>query len=98
MRVFLWILAAGLGCSALGGGFGWLVGTISPDFMEFLVQPHSIAEPDRLGLACGLVAGLLLGAVAMGFGQLIGAFRFWAERAWKAGPCPPSDSKGPGSK
>jgi hypothetical protein len=75
MRAFLWIVVAGIGCALLGGGFGWLLGWIAPEFLEMLAQPYPVAGPARLGLAVGMVAGLLLGAAAMAFGQLVEAIR-----------------------
>jgi hypothetical protein len=80
MRVFLLIVLAGLGCAALGSGVGWLVGTLSPEFIALVAQPSPVAQPQRLGAALGLVSGLLLGAAAMAFGLLVEAFRVWAVR------------------
>jgi hypothetical protein len=80
MRVFLLILVAALGCAALGCGFGWLVGTLSPEFIALLTQPTPVDDPQRLGAALGLVFGLLIGAAAMGFGLLVEAFRTWVNR------------------
>jgi hypothetical protein len=51
MRVFLWIVVAGLVCSVLGAGFGFLVGLASPEFVQLLFQPQPVKEPGRLGLA-----------------------------------------------
>ncbi len=107
MRIFLWIIAAGLVCSALGGAFGFLIGELSPEFMQLVVGvgPDPITEPGRLGLACGLVCGLLLGAAAMAFGQLLAAFRAWAERVWNAPspdgatpPAPPGEGRSAASR
>jgi hypothetical protein len=89
MRVFLLIVIAALGCAALGSGFGWLVGELSPEFIALLAQPSPVAEPERLGAALGLVSGLLLGAAAMGFGLLVEAFRAWAIRARVSREVPP---------
>jgi hypothetical protein len=78
MRSFLLIVLAGLGSAGLGGGFGWLVGDLSPEFIALLAQPYPVAEPPQLGMALGLVSGLLLGSFAMGFGLLVDALRLWA--------------------
>ena len=89
MRVFLLIVVAALGCAALGSGFGWLVGNLSPEFIALVAQPYPVAEPERLGAALGLVSGLLLGAAAMGFGLLVEAFRAWATRGKVSREVPP---------
>src|SRR5262249_42705910 len=80
MRAFVLIVLAGLGSAALGSGFGWLVGSLSPEFIALVAQPYHVADPQRLGAALGLVSGLLLGAAAMGFGLLVEAIRLWAKR------------------
>jgi hypothetical protein len=89
MRAFLLIVIAALGCAALGSGFGWLVGALSPEFIELLTQPYPVAEPQRLGAALGLVLGLFLGAPAMGFGLLVEALRAWAGRGKPGKEAPP---------
>jgi hypothetical protein len=73
MKIFFLIVIAGLGCAALGGGFGWLVGILSPEFIALLVQPDPVSEPERMGAALGLVSGLFLGAATMGFGLVVEA-------------------------
>src|SRR3712207_1877371 len=78
MRGFLLIVIAGLGCAILGGGLGWVVGHLSPEFVALLARPSVVSEPERLGAALGLVSGRLLGAGAMAFGLLVEAFRVWA--------------------
>jgi hypothetical protein len=90
MRGFLLILVAGLGCAALGSGVGWLLGSLSPEFIELIAQPYPVAEPPRLGAALGLVCGLLLGAIAMALGLLVEAFRVWAVRNRTARELPPN--------
>jgi hypothetical protein len=77
MRIFLMILAAALGCAALGSGLGWLIGTISPEFIAMVVEPYPVAEPPELGTVLGLLSGLLLGAGVMAFALLVEAFRLW---------------------
>jgi hypothetical protein len=89
MRAFVLIVSGGFGCAALGGGFGWLVGTLSPELVALLAQPSAVAEPQRLGAALGLVSGLLLGSVAMAFGLLVDAFRLLATRGRAARELPP---------
>jgi hypothetical protein len=89
MRVFLLIVIAGLVCAALGSGFGWLVGTLSPELIALIAQPTPVAEAQRLGAALGLVSGLFLGAGAMGFGLLVEAFRAWAIRGPASREVPP---------
>jgi hypothetical protein len=97
MRAFLLIVIAGLGSAVLGGGFGWLVGSLSPDFIALLAQPYLVAQPERLGAALGLVSGLFLGAVAMAFGLLVDAFRLWALRGKASREVPPRQALHPNS-
>ena len=80
MREFVLMLAAGLGSAALGGGFGSLIGWLSPELISLLAYPHPVLSPVRFGAATGLIAGLLIGAAAMGFGLLVGAIRARAGR------------------
>jgi hypothetical protein len=95
MRAFLLIVVAGLVCAALGSGFGWLVGCLSPEFVELVAQPHPVADPQRLGAALGQVSGLLLGAAAMGFGLLVEAIRAWALRGKVSREDPPRQTRPP---
>jgi hypothetical protein len=90
MRGFLLIVLAGLGSTVLGGGLGWLVGTLSPEFVELVAYPQPVAEPGRLAAALGMVSGLLLGAAAMAFALLIEAFRAWALRGRAGTEVPPN--------
>ena len=80
MREFVLMLAAGLGSAALGGGFGSLIGWLSPEFISLLAYPNPVLDPARFGAATGLIAGLLIGASAMGFALLVGAIRNRAGR------------------
>lgn len=80
MKAFLLVVLAGFVGAALGVGFGWLVGTLSPEFLALLAHPHAVIDPQRLGAALGLVTGLLLGAAVMAFGLLVEAFRLWILR------------------
>jgi hypothetical protein len=77
MKGFFLILGAGLVSAALGCGFGWVVGSVSPEFIAYLVQPQPVADAPGLGTALGLVSGLLLGAATMAFSLLVEAFRLW---------------------
>jgi hypothetical protein len=102
MREFVLMLAAGLGSAALGGGFGSLVGWLSPEFISLLAHPHPVLSPVRFGAATGLIAGLLIGAAAMGFGLLVGAIRARAGRPAagtgdSAGLNAPPDRAAPGA-
>lgn len=89
-REFLLIVAAGLLGSALGTGFGALVGVLSPEFVQAVIAPQPIVEPVRTGAAMGMIAGLLLGAATMVAGRFLGAVREWAT-ARRPQPAPSSD-------
>jgi vacuolar-type H+-ATPase subunit I/STV1 len=75
MREFAAIIVAGIGSSMLGGAFGGLVGWLSPELINTLAQPQLVTDHVRFAVATGLVAGLFIGAAAMGFGLLVGALR-----------------------
>ncbi|MCA9234866.1 MAG: hypothetical protein KDA44_05320 [Planctomycetales bacterium] len=75
MREFGLILLAGVGCAALGAGFGWLLGSYAPEFIQMLAGPRELKAPERVALALGAVNGLLIGAGAMGAGLLVAAIR-----------------------
>jgi hypothetical protein len=75
MRGFLLIFAAGMGSAFLGGALGWFIGILSPEFIQLVAGPFPVANPGELGAALGIVSGLLMGAMAMAFGLVIGVFR-----------------------
>jgi hypothetical protein len=75
MREFTFILFAALGSAVLGGVFGAGIGYLSPEFIDLLAIPQKVAAPEKFGAAIGLVCGLMLGSVGMGFGLLVGAIR-----------------------
>jgi hypothetical protein len=79
-REFLLILASGLIGAVLGAGFGVLVGFVSPEFVDALTHPYPIHTPERVGMAMGMIGGLLVGATAMVAGRLVGAVQQWAAR------------------
>jgi hypothetical protein len=81
MREFCMILTAGLISCALGGGFGWLVGRISPEFIQMLARPYPVQDPERFAAAMGTIAGLVIGAAAMAFGLLIAVIRSHGKRS-----------------
>ncbi len=43
MRDFARVLVAALLSSALGGGFGWGVGELSPEFVRAVARPQTVA-------------------------------------------------------
>ena len=75
MREFLLIAMAAFASSIAGGIFGSFIGWLSPELIRVLAQPQQVLEPVRFGAATGLIAGLLIGAAAMGFGQFVGVLR-----------------------
>lgn len=91
-REYFLILAGGAVGSVCGIGFGAVVGVVSPEFIAALTQPHPIQAPERAGAAMGMIGGLLVGAVAMAAGRLVGAARIWAAggREGNRGPAVPA--------
>jgi hypothetical protein len=77
-REFLLIVAGGIIGSVLGAGFGILIGFVAPEFVEALANPQPVHSPERVGLALGMIAGLMIGATAMVVGRVVGAIRQWA--------------------
>jgi hypothetical protein len=79
MVEFAIILIAGLGCSVLGAGFGWIIGTTTPEFIELLfanaTNDEPVAAPVEVAMALGAISGLVLGAGAMAVGLLASAIR-----------------------
>lgn len=79
MRAFVLIVAAGIGCSILGGIFGYAIGAISPEFLQVITFiPHlgaTVENAPRLGTAFGMICGLLLGAGAMAFSLVLQTLR-----------------------
>jgi len=77
-REFFLIVAGGFIGSALGAGFGALVGWLIPEFVVGLWRPEPVDSPARVGGGMGIVCGLLIGAAAMVAGRFVGAIRHWA--------------------
>jgi hypothetical protein len=69
------ILGAGIVSTVLGAGFGWLIGRLSPEFVQLLAMPIDVKEPERLATAIGAVSGLIIGAAAMVVGLIVSAIR-----------------------
>ena len=78
LREFLLIAAAGLASAALGGGFGYVVGVVAPEFINVLTHPHRVDKTGPVGAAMGMISGLFIGAAVMGFVLLVAAIRAWA--------------------
>jgi len=85
IREFLLIAAAALVSSIIGGGFGYAIGIIAPEFINVLTHPHRVGMPGPVGAAMGMISGLLLGAAVMGFVLLVAAIRARAGGAGRAG-------------
>ncbi|MBX3434884.1 MAG: hypothetical protein KF847_16320 [Pirellulales bacterium] len=83
MREFGLILLAALVSSLLGAGFGWMIGRLSPEFLQILFAGTKIRDAASVAAALGAVCGLFLGAASMTAGLLITALR---ARAGKS-PC-----------
>ncbi|MDX2080420.1 MAG: hypothetical protein SFU53_06515 [Terrimicrobiaceae bacterium] len=66
--LFLVILLGSLLSSLLGGVFGWLVATISPEFVSGLFgQEKSSAGLGAFAFTVGMIWGLFIGAAVAGF-------------------------------
>jgi hypothetical protein len=75
MREFGMIVIGGLISAVLGGGFGWFIGALAPEFVELLAKPNLVRSPERVATALGAVCGLGLGALAMSVGIVASALR-----------------------
>ncbi len=68
LKSFGLMVAGGLVSSVLGGGFGALIGWISPDFVAHLgesgIRPQGAFDSLRYGAGIGAVAGLFVGFAA----------------------------------
>jgi hypothetical protein len=80
MREFAMIVVAGIVSAVLSAGFGWLIGRLSPEFIQLLAAPIEVKEPERLATAIGVVSGLMIGAAAMVVGLIVSAIRGRANR------------------
>ena len=84
MRAFILIVAAGIGCSILGGLFGFAIGSISPEFLRAITLiPQlgaEVQDAPRLGTAFGMVCGLFLGTAVMAFSLVLQTLREWITR------------------
>jgi hypothetical protein len=79
MVEFAIILIAGLGSAVLGAGFGWIIGTTTPELIELLfanaTNDEPVVAPVQVATALGAISGLVLGAGAMAVGLLASAIR-----------------------
>lgn len=64
---FLTILGGSLLSATLGGIFGWILATISPEFVKNLFFIHDTANPASYAFSVGMVFGLFIGAAVAGF-------------------------------
>jgi uncharacterized membrane protein len=71
IKNFLWIVAAALGSSVVGGVFGALVAVVSPEFVRGLMSPAASDSIVRYAGGLGMIWGLFLGTAVMGFSLLI---------------------------
>jgi len=71
LRYFLYILFAAIASSAVGGGFAYLIATVSPEFVADFFPRASGEGANRYAAAVGMVWGLFIGAVVMGFSLLL---------------------------
>jgi hypothetical protein len=70
------IVAAGLASALLGAGFGWIIGTNVPEFIQLLFGRFVVVEsPVGVATVLGAINGLWIGAAAMAVGLLVAALR-----------------------
>ena len=69
---FLVILLGSLLSSVLGGLFGWLLATISPEFISGLFSlKDDLDSVPRYAFTVGMIWGLFIGAAVTGFSCLL---------------------------
>jgi hypothetical protein len=67
LRYFLYILAAAILASIVGGVFASIVALISPEFVKGLFAPPDGTSLTRYAAAVGAIWGVFIGAGVMGF-------------------------------
>ncbi len=70
---FVIILAGALLSALVGGGFGTLVATISPEFVAGLFTHKAEAGIGRYAFAVGMIWGVFIGAAVSGFACFLAA-------------------------
>lgn len=70
---FLIILAGALLAAGVGGAFGALVATVSPEFVSGLFNHKADAGIVRYALAVGMIWGVFIGAAVSGFACFLAA-------------------------
>lgn len=70
---FVIILVGSLLSALVGGGFGALVATISPEFVRGLFSPKAEAGLVRYAFAVGMIWGVFIGAAVSGFACFLAA-------------------------
>ncbi len=70
---FLIVLIGSLLSALVGGGFGALVATISPQFVTELFSPKAAEGIVRYSFAVGMIWGLFVGAAVSGFACFLAA-------------------------
>ena len=70
---FVIILFGALLAALVGGAFGALVASISPDFVSSLFSPKAGANIVRYAAAVGMIWGVFIGAAVSGFACFLAA-------------------------
>ncbi|MEN6450938.1 MAG: hypothetical protein ABFC96_10640 [Thermoguttaceae bacterium] len=70
---FVIIVVGALVSALLGGAFGALVATISPEFVKSLFRPEANESIVRYAFAVGMIWGLFIGAAVSGFACFLAA-------------------------
>lgn len=73
MGFFVIILVGALLSSLIGGGFGALIATISPEFVTRLFNQTAESGIVRYAFAVGMIWGVFIGAAVSGFACFLAA-------------------------
>jgi len=87
---FVTMLAGSLLSAVIGGGFGALVATISPEFVNGLFGQEAQHGIVRFAFAVGMIWGLFIGVAVSGFACLLAAIFRWPRPRRDAGRASPS--------
>ena len=79
-NIFIAVTAAALVGMVMGGLFGLIAGSITPEFFRHIVPWHDV-EPAGFAVFCGATAGVILGGGLGCFGIVLQAIGEWRKKA-----------------